>query len=71
MAKKQKQDEAAEAAPVPTNRAMNAAQVRVRALRHIAEEIGGNVTIFKPGDEFEIDATRRRALGGQVEDVKG
>lgn len=45
--------------------------VRVRALGWIAEEIGGKVQTFKPGEEFSIAVDRAKALGKNVEILKG
>jgi len=45
--------------------------VRVRATGWIAEEIGGKVQTFKPGEEFSIAADRAAALGANVEILKG
>jgi hypothetical protein len=55
-------DANAEAKPVPTNRMVTAAMVRVRAVGHIGED-GRH---YNPGDEFETTAARAAALGGLV-----
>jgi hypothetical protein len=57
--------------PTPANRMIDGKSVKVRALGWIAEEIGGKVQTFKPGEEFSIAADRAKALGKNVEILKG
>ena len=45
--------------------------VKVRALGWVAEEIGGKVQTFKPGEVFALAADRVAALGANVEILKG
>lgn len=44
-------------------------QVLVRARVHIAEEIGGSIRRFAPGEEFTVDEIRADALGALVERI--
>ena len=45
--------------------------VKVRALGWVAEEIGGKMQTFKPGEEFSLALERAKALGKNVEILKG
>ena len=41
--------------------------VRVRATCYIGEMVGGEMSRFAPGDEFELDLARAKAIGPLVE----
>jgi hypothetical protein len=58
-----------EPSPVPMNRMVQPAMVRVRARRLLGESIAGKMTHFKPGDVFELPPDRAKALGPLVEPV--
>lgn len=45
---------------------------RVRAKRHVSEQNAeGVVKHYEPGEVFDLDPTRAKALGPLVEDAKG
>ena len=48
----------------------NAGRVKVKALRHLGEVIDGNAHHFNPGDVFEVDAERAKAIAHSVQVVK-
>lgn len=44
--------------------------VKVRARSHLAEDVDGELRRFAPGDEFELPASRAKAIGPLVEILK-